>query len=69
MFILPFLDVRLHYQSPTIPRHCVAAFAILKVEWVIRAMNSVPNGNKALNFDDLSCSLKPLFSCRRSLLS
>ena len=48
MSILPFLDVRLHYQSQTMPRHCTAAFALLKVEWVIRAVKPVPNGKEAL---------------------
>ena len=34
-FFSPFLAVKFHYQSP---RCCVAAFAILKVEWVMRTM-------------------------------
>ena len=29
-FILPFLHIRLYYQSPTMPRHCVAAFCSTK---------------------------------------
>ena len=52
MFISPFLDVRLYYQSQAMPRCCVAAFAILTVEWVIRAVKPVPNGKEVLNLDD-----------------
>ena len=33
--ISPFLDIRLHYQSPAMPRCHIAAFAMLKVEWVM----------------------------------
>ena len=66
MFISPFLDVRLYYQSQAMSRRCVAAFAILTVEWVMRGVKPevkpVPNVKEALNLDD------PLYN-RRHLLS
>ena len=33
------------------PRHCIAAFTILKEEWVIRAVKLVPNSKEAQNLD------------------
>ena len=69
MFISPFLDVRPHYQSPAMPRCHVAAFAILKVEWIIQAVKLMLNGKKALNLDDPLSSLKPLFRYKSHSLS
>ena len=44
MFISPFLDVRLYYQSQAMPRLCVATFAILTVEHTVSYASSETRG-------------------------